>query len=390
MNRHSGCQVPTFVAGLVLPIAATWCAAAQDFSPGAACQAIPVPAGSTTSYCNTMPIALDAAGAASLYPSIVTVAGSSGLVSEVQVRLLGVSHDNTSTIELRLQSPDGHVIGLNGSGFLATGDPLPAVAGVDWTFADDAPIYALFGSPPVLNVTAPTAPVRYLPRIFAAVELPAPAPAEVPQLVLASVAAASANGAWSLWAAQDALTVQPTGMIAGGWCLDVTTATKVGNCYLVGTEKGSIDTGDPLQTGRIVRDGVPSLCTNPKGSALQNSTPVHYDQYDFANPINMPICVSVSADFTGCGGNSTAVVLYDTFDPAHPEQGVIGDSGYSSTGRIQFSTRLEANQPFSAVVHETVPGAGCPSYALQFEANACVAAPGGDRIFSDGFELPPL
>ncbi|MEO5561380.1 MAG: hypothetical protein ABIO49_15580 [Dokdonella sp.] len=199
-----------------------------------------------------------------------------------------------------------------------------------------------------------------------------------------------ANGSWSLFVAQDvSLTTQPSGSIGSGWCLDVSTAAKLPACYTFQNVSGSVSNTDPTQTGRIFRDGRPTLCTYPKSATLLNATPVHYTKNEHVNPFPQPICLTATADFSGCGGNQAALVLYDHFDPAHPAQGVLADSGVSTGGRISFSTRLSASQAFTAVVHEVTANTGCPAFTYLFESNICLPPPAGDEIFADGFEEQP-
>jgi len=126
---------------------------------------------------------------------------------------------------------------------------------------------------------------------------------------------------------------------------------------------GSLTGGDSLQTGRIVRDGRPSSCTG-KTNLLQNPTPVHYDSYNFTNPTGQTACVTVDFNNSGCAGQTTEEVAYSTFNPATPSTGVIGDSGFSSTGTGSFSFSVAAGASFTIVVHEINADAGCASYTF--------------------------
>ncbi|MEO7323850.1 MAG: hypothetical protein ABIW82_03395 [Dokdonella sp.] len=313
----------------------------------------------------------------------------SGQISEIRLRLLGVTYGDSSLLQVRLASPAGDVVAFNGGTAFGT-TPLPQAIAANWTFADSAAEYGLFGSPVQFSATAPTLSGTYLPRSFTPNLLPAPAPVALPSQLLTSLNNHPANGSWSLFVAQDAsMATQPSGTIAGGWCMDITTAIKLPVCYAFQNVSGSFSNTDPMQTGRIVRDGHPTLCTHPKGAALQNAVPVHYTKSDYGNPTAAPICLTVTADFSGCSGNTTALVLYNNFDPAHPEQGVLADSGVSTIGKVSFSTRLNAGQAFSAVVHEITPNTGCPAFAYLLESNTCIPPPAGDEIFADGFEGPP-
>ena len=148
-----------------------------------------------------------------------------------------------------------------------------------------------------------------------------------------------------------------------------------------GVTTGSLTTSDPLQTGRIVRDGVPSSC-NGKTNTLQNSTPVHAKAYTINNPFSLPYCVSVDFDHTGCGAsvnNTTANVAYSTYDPANPAANVIGDSGFSSIGKGSYSFTVPPQSSFTIVVHEITPNAGCPSFSFNLTFDLRCRQIGTDR-----------
>ena len=269
--------------------------------------------------------------------------------------------------------------------------PLPVAASAQWTFSDRANDYALFlqQGMPVLNATAPISGT-YLPRTFTTGALPAPAPAALESQLLSSQVGRNPNGNWQLFVNQQTLSnagnPQPTGTIAGGWCVDVTTTAASTGCYASQTLSGSIDTSDLTQTGRINRNGVPSLCTWPKTNSLFATTVLHYDAFAVVNPAPQESCITFTSDFGGCGGSTVQPVVYTSFDPANPGNNVLADAGYSSTGRIQMSFRRGAGQPFTVVVHEITANSGCPAYTLQLEQNPCLGVPIGDLIFRNGFD----
>ena len=127
---------------------------------------------------------------------------------------------------------------------------------------------------------------------------------------------------------------------------------------------GSLISSDPLQTGRIVRDGNPSSCTG-KTNSLANSTPVRSDSQTFTNPTGQNACVTVDANFNGCNFNTTAIAAYSTFNPASPAANVIGDLGFSTFETGSFSFPISAGGSFTIVVHEIDAGAGCPNYSYK-------------------------
>ncbi|MBN8739314.1 MAG: hypothetical protein J0H86_07375 [Xanthomonadaceae bacterium] len=344
----------------------------------------------TTRFCNTAALQFPGAGAASQYPSDIVVSNLAGVVTDVDLVLADVTHTDTSRLAAYLQHPGGQLVGITGSGFDVNAAPFPLVINAQWTFSDSAQIYALLtgsnGSP---SYTVPTTNNRYLPRVFAPPALPAPAPAAVARQMLSSLEGLNPNGTWRLWAAQNSGTdPQPFGTIADGWCLDITTAPAAGSCYFTTTRTGSLNAGDVQQTGRITRDGRPSLCGGPtKTPTLENTTAVRRDRYDFPAISAQPVCLTVTADFSQCGGNQTQIVAYRNYNPATPNTGHLADSGYSTSANIAFSTRLAGSQAFSIVVNEVDAGQGCGSYAFRLEADTCQPPPAGDQIFYSGFQL---
>ena len=348
-------------------------------------------------FCNTSAINVPGAGVASQYPSAITVTGLAGVISDLKVRMLDVTHANTSTLQALLQPPSGLPIGLTGSSFLVSSPeapnqrPVPTASSAQWTFTEQANDYALFNRDgvPQLSSTAPVAG-SYLPRTFTLLGLPAPAPGATESQSLASQIGQNPNGTWQLFVNQAVLNTpsnpQPTGTIAGGWCVDLTTTASSTGCYASTVLSGAITTSDLLQTGRINRNGIVSLCTWPKTNSLFATTSLHYDAYAVVNPAAQETCITLTSDFAGCGGNSTQPVVYTSYDPANPGNNVLADAGYSSVGRLQMSFRRGAGQPFTIVVHEVSANAGCPAYALLLEQNRCRAVPIGDLIFRNGFD----
>lgn len=342
---------------------------------------------STSAFCTDAAINIAGSGPANPYPSLIGVAGTSGVITEVGLRLRNVLHTNTARLLLRLQHPSGPVVALNGSGFDPSMPPYPTATFADWRYSDRAQIYGLFGDN--LSWTAPTGSNHYLPRDFAAPQLPPPGPASIPRQLLSSLEGLPAEGSWALWAAQAAGSdPQPLGTIADGWCLDLTTAAAAPGCYHTVEITGSLNAGDVQQAGRISRDGSPSLCGHPRVPAtLENNIARRRDAHLLVNPSPNPVCVTATADFSGCGGNQTMLVLYSTYNPAQPHLNVIGESGYSTIGRVSFSTRLTGGQSYTAVVHEVDAGTGCPLYRIRLETNTCLPPAAGDRIFYSGFQL---
>lgn len=354
--------------------------------------------GDQASFCNPTPINMATPGSASVYPSSVNVAGLSGVISDLKVRLLNVTHSNTSTVRAVLVPPTVSSIGLTGTTFFvlspsppAQALPIPVATSANWTFSDQANDYALFfqNGGPVLNATAPVAGT-YLPRTFTNLGLAPPAPTTLESQLLSSQIGRNPNGAWNLFVNQatfaNAANPQASGTIAGGWCVDVTTTLTPSGCYNKTVLPGTININDSTQSGRINRNNIPGLCTWPKTNALFDPTPIHYDSFNFTNLSSQQVCFTLTSDFSGCGGNSTQPVVYSTFNPAMPGSNVIADPGYSTTDRLQISFKRAPGEGFTVVAHEIVANTGCPAYNLVLEQNRCNAAPVGDLIFRNGFD----
>jgi FG-GAP-like repeat len=158
-------------------------------------------------------------------------------------------------------------------------------------------------------------------------------------------------------------------------------------CQLTGSpvvQTGSITAGDPTQNARINRDGVPSSCTGGAPTAAPVAGTFSFDQYPFTNPTGQEACVVVNYDMTGCGGtanNSTQVNAYSSFDPANPNNNVIGKPGFSTVGTGTLTFKVAAGASFVITVHGTVTaGTGtCASYSFTLTYRTGCREPGYDR-----------
>lgn len=153
-------------------------------------------------------------------------------------------------------------------------------------------------------------------------------------------------------------------------------------CQLQGSpivQTGSLTAGDPTQTGRVVRGGIPSTCIG-KSNSLQNTTPVNFDQYTFNSPVTG--CATLDFDATACGGATTQAVAYSTFNPALPATNVIGDFGFSTIGNARFSFPVTQGQNYTIVVHdilETPTNVLCTSYTFTITYRTGCRQPGFDQ-----------
>lgn len=144
-------------------------------------------------------------------------------------------------------------------------------------------------------------------------------------------------------------------------------------------QTGAIAAGDPSQTNRPFRDGVPSSCTGgaPTSSAVAGT--YRYDSYNYTNPTGLPACVTVDFDFSACGGNSTQLNAYSTFSAANSGTGLIGKPGFSTTGTGTLGFPIAAGGSFTLVVHEVVANTGCPAYTFTVRYRTNCRQAGFDR-----------
>ena len=131
---------------------------------------------------------------------------------------------------------------------------------------------------------------------------------------------------------------------------------------------GSIDTGDPTQTDRLFRSGVPQTCPPTTTCAtFGDGLPHRYDEYTFTNTTGSTQCVTVDTDTACTGTNFIFIAAYlGSFDPANICTNWIGDSGSSPDIGVPapFQFNLDDGQTVVIVVSEVTPDAGCAGYTV--------------------------
>jgi len=157
---------------------------------------------------------------ASPYPSTITVAGASGVVSKVRVMLKGLTHSFPNDIDVLLVGPTGQSLILMSD----VGGPGPGVTSINLTFDEDAAATLDAASNPVSGT--------YQPTNFAGADtFAAPAPTPSAATSLSVFAGTNPNGVWSLYVVDDL--GGDVGLIADGWSLDFIMATEVCNTGVV-------------------------------------------------------------------------------------------------------------------------------------------------------------
>ena len=129
---------------------------------------------------------------------------------------------------------------------------------------------------------------------------------------------------------------------------------------------GSIDTGDPTQTDRLFRSGIPQTCpASTTCATFGDGLPRHYDEYTFTNTTGATQCVTVDTNTACTGTNFIFVAAYlGSFDPANICTNWIGDSGFSPNPDQPFQFNLDDGQTVVVVVSEVTPDAGCTGYTV--------------------------
>lgn len=161
-------------------------------------------------------------GIADPYPATTEADGLQGTVTKVTVRLNGVHHGFAGDIHAQLVGPQGQsaVLMANATDRLPPGpQELDVFDGDVLTFSDGAPAP---GRRPTTGVFAP-----FDPGFLLAFVPPAPPNVPPPPASLAVFNGTNPNGAWKLFLVDDndhSETTRPTtGVIAGGWSLDIQT-----------------------------------------------------------------------------------------------------------------------------------------------------------------------
>lgn len=168
----------------------------------------------------------------------------------------------------------------------------------------------------------------------------------------------------------------------------VPTVTPV-PCINSGQIIGAITNTDPVQAGRLNRDGLPSLCVAPKTCPLVlDSAPRHYDVYTFANTAGAASCFTVNVNAGTCVDTQYifSAAYLNRFNPASLCTNYLADIGRSPIPVGAYSFTVPAGANFDVVVYEIDGGVGCPSYSITItNCNLCgvqyVDVPGNHAFY---------
>jgi subtilisin-like proprotein convertase family protein len=208
-----------------------------------------------TTFSNTSAIQIPDSGAANPYPSEITVQGLSDPITDVNVKLNGLTHGWPDDVGVQVVGPDGTSVLLMSD---VGGPPLfgdTPVNGINLTLDDEAANSLLDNGSLTTGAYKPTKGTTpfcntFLDfRCFGYVDDPVPTtwPTPAPALTVSGSQLSGfdgkvANGTWKLYVIDD--TVGATGTFAGGWSLEIDTST---------------DTTPPTVTGTVPAPGVTNV-----------------------------------------------------------------------------------------------------------------------------------
>jgi subtilisin-like proprotein convertase family protein len=262
---------------------------------------------------NTTAITIPATGTgastgapANPYPSNIVVAGLSGIVLKVTVKLNGLTHTFPNDIDILLVGPGGQ----NAIIMSDVGGGAPGATNVTLTL-NDAAATALPAAGPLVTGT-------FQPTNTGAGDLfPAPAPAPAGGSALSIFNGAAPNGTWSLYVVDDL--TGDTGTIAGGWELTITTASCA---PFTNTTAITIPaTGTGATTGAPANPYPSNIAVAGVGGTVTNVTvKLNSLSHTFPNDIDILLVgpggqnAIIMSDVGGIGPGATGVTL--TLDDA--------------------------------------------------------------------------
>jgi subtilisin-like proprotein convertase family protein len=355
---------------LVLPVAAAGSAAAVAF---------------TNTFPNAGTVTIPSVGAASPYPSTLTVAGVTGAVSKVTVTLSQLAHTYPHDIGVLLVSPSGQnllVMADTGGGF--------AVTNVTLTF-DDAAAASLAEHAQIVSGT-------YKPSAFNNDFFPPPAPSSPYGATLSVFGGIKPNGVWSLYVIDD--TTNDAGTLAGGWSLSVTStnASTPPTISVVPPETTAFDTPTPPIPFTVGDAQTPAAsllvsaqCSNP---TLVPDTNIALGGSDSNRTVTITPATGQSGTGTvtltvtdGAGLTATDLFLVTVTGPPPPSWQFYRAMSSGGAGTARLSSTRAANGVCSFVLSGSVGS----NYVVQSSSNLvswtdlCTNAmpPGGSVLISD-------
>lgn len=325
-------------------------------------------------------IPADATVVATPYSSNITVAGQTGVISNVTVSLNNFSHTFAADVSVLLVGPTGQKVLL-----LAQGGGGTASTGANVVFDDAA---AQHISQTTAIVSGTFNPSNFAGSDGSDVVFPAPAPQATPaspyRATLQAFNQTNANGVWSLYVVDNF--DGDGGSIAGGWTLNITTtATPQSRSNQFIIFEGSLTATDAAQTGRLLRGGVISEtdgvtpCPGPSGTAA-----LVYDTYSITNQNTVAVPVSVTTT-SACGVNVFGSAYTPNYSAANGVcTNYLADGGLSPTATsgigTTFSFSMNPGQTVQLVANNVTTGTYCADYSLLVEGKIVNPTAAGAQI----------
>ncbi len=242
-------------------------------------------AATTNTFANSATITIPAngnSGAASPYPSTISVAALSGTLSKVTVTLTNINHAAPDDMDVLLVGPGGQSVVL-----MSDAGGASALANVTLTFDDAAPASLPDATAIASGVYKPT-------NIGAGDSFPSPASTNFLGAALSIFNGTDPNGTWSLYVVDDA---NPNkGSIAQGWKLAL--VTTISSCC------SSTANQPPVVTNAFVTPSAPNTTQNLSAFVFAsdpNSNPVTF-AYQWQDSTN-------SVAFANLAGQTASTLL---------------------------------------------------------------------------------
>jgi subtilisin-like proprotein convertase family protein len=219
-------------------------------------------------FCTSTAISIPGTGTtgpAAPYPSDNVVSGIGTNVTDVNIRLEGLSHTYPDDIDMLLVGPQGQNLIFMSDAGLNTD-----VVNVELTF-DDSAAGSLPDSTPITSGT-------YLPTNYGTGDtFPGPAPAPSAATQLATFNNTDPNGTWSLYINDD---VGGDSGSMTGWCLQIETGQ--------GPTPTPTATNTPVPTATATNTPVPTSTSTPGPSPTATATnmPTGVERTDFSGQSN--------------------------------------------------------------------------------------------------------
>jgi subtilisin family serine protease len=237
------------------------------------------------SFSNTSPITIPSSGTSTPYPSTINVSGLSGNINSLKVTLTNLSHTWPDDIDVLLVGPTGtkallmsDVGAFNSlSNVTLTFDPTATSSLPDEGLITSGSYKATdFETGDFFNTPAPGGPYGTDFSVFNGI---------------------NPNGTWSLYVVDDV--GGDAGTIAGGWSLDIGTATTLPVVTVAATDA---DAGEPTNKGQYTLTRTGSTTSDLPVNIAMSGTATNGTDYTTSTPVNF------------AAGSATALVDLNVID----------------------------------------------------------------------------